>query len=469
MKKSVLLISILFIHFISYSQIWEKVKAGGEFSIGIKSDGSMWGWGFNGNGQLGLSTENTYFYIPVQISESKDWIDIAAGGFHTLALKSEGTLWGTGLNAVGEINEGTNTQYETFVQIGTDTDWVALDASEYSSYAIKHDGSLWAWGYNFNAELGVGDTINRNTPTRVGTDNDWKSISCGGLFCLGIKTDKSLWRWGLNIQKDSTTYLYNKMMSPVPILPYNNWKMVSSGYQTIFALNENGTIWGYGSNINFALGDSSVDFSNDFIQITQDSNWQFIEAGASFTFAINDAGELYGWGNNILGQLGFYDGENMIPVPAHIGSDNGWKYISAGKGFILNNGLYGMHTLALKQDSNYLCVAGANYIGQLGLGYTSNTPTTSFTCSVYNTIDNTTLTDEQLNVFPNPANSVIHIENYDGIIRHIDIYDLVGKKIQQSEINNSQASLDISALQTGIYIAQIQTSKGVTNKKFIKQ
>lgn len=447
----------------SYSQVWEKVKAGSEFSLAIKSDGTLWGWGYNANGQLGISSNYQSVSTPTRIDNDKNWKDIAVGSYHSIALKEDGTIWGAGFSGNGQVGAGSNTQYEEFVQIGTDTDWVYVEAGYGCSFAIKKDSSLWAWGYNGEGQLGVGDLIDRYSPTQIGSDNVWKNISCGGLFVVGIKYDNSLWRWGLYITKDSSEYIYENIVNPFCVNE-DNWIMASAGFQTIFAIKENGTLWAYGDNINYALGDSSITFTDEFIPVTHDSNWHYIEAGSVFTFAINNSGELYAWGNNMYGQLGLNIEELYITTPMQVDNNTDWRTISAAKGLLYNNYIYGMHSLALKKDYSMICVAGANYSGQLGLGFINNTANAPFICSKTD-IKEIQHSENKIRIYPNPACNQIVIDNNSIIINLIHIYDMFGRKVKSYQINDTKILQDISDLKTGIYVIKVETEEGIHIRK----
>lgn len=464
MKKILFLLLGVFLYNNGFSQGWEKIKAGSEFTLGIKSDGSLWGWGFNGNGQLGMSVINQSLTSPTKISDDMDWKEIAAGSFHSLAIKKNGTLWGSGLNANGQVGAGSEAQYEEFVQIGTDTDWVSIEAGYVSSYAIKKDGSLWAWGYNYNGQLGLGHSNDIYVPTRVGSDNDWQSLSCGGLFVLGLKKDKSLWQWGYYVTMDSSGYIYDNILHPYCVDSNDNWIMVSAGFVHAFALKENGTLWTYGDNTNYALGDTSIIFTNEFTQITQNNNWKYVECGSLYTFALNNQGELYAWGNNMYGQLGI-DNENMfVKTPAKVSNETEWQIVSAAKGYIYGEYIYGMHSMALKNDSNLICVAGANYVGQLGLGYANNDPNAPFICSSLN-IENKQLINPSISIFPNPASDQLNINAFESNIQDVVMYDIMGKEIRRYSVNNNLTTLDVYGLHSGLYILRIKTEEGLLTRK----
>jgi alpha-tubulin suppressor-like RCC1 family protein len=121
--------------------------------------------GRNDYGQLGDGT-NFDKNLPTQTSE-EDWICTSAGYRHSLAIKSNGTLWAWGLNTYGEIGNGTTINTNIPIQIGTANDWYYVSAHGNHSLAIKNDGTLWAWGYNYNGQLGNGSTLNSTVPIQI--------------------------------------------------------------------------------------------------------------------------------------------------------------------------------------------------------------------------------------------------------------------------------------------------------------
>ena len=107
---------------------------------------------------------------------------ISAGGFHTMALKSDGSLWAWGPNSRGALGDGTTVDKLSPVQITADTDWVSISAGGFHTMALKSDGSLWAWGANATGALGDGTTGDKLSPVQIGADTDWVSISAGGTI-----------------------------------------------------------------------------------------------------------------------------------------------------------------------------------------------------------------------------------------------------------------------------------------------
>jgi hypothetical protein len=123
---------------------------------------------------------------------------VDAGGNFTVALKSNGTLWAWGMNSVGQLGTGNTTQQNSPVQVGSDADWIVVKAGGSHVIALKANGTLWAWGNNGSGQLGDGTTTNRLSPIQVGTGNNWVSIAAGYTTSAAINGSKALWMWGAN-------------------------------------------------------------------------------------------------------------------------------------------------------------------------------------------------------------------------------------------------------------------------------
>jgi alpha-tubulin suppressor-like RCC1 family protein len=214
---------------------WIKVSAGSNHSIAKKSDGSIWSWGFNGHGELGHN-DTTTRSSPVQIGAGTDWAEISAGCYFTLATKTNGSLWAWGDNADGNLGNGANADIRSPIQIGTLTNWSKVSAcigpQGYAhSLAVKTDGTLWAWGRNDFGQLGDGTTTNKNSPIQIGTGSNWADVAGGHVFSLALKNDGTVWAWGRNESGqfgDGTTV--NKS-SPVQIGSVNiTYRKLAAGW-----------------------------------------------------------------------------------------------------------------------------------------------------------------------------------------------------------------------------------------------
>ena len=447
----------------SIAQNWKEIKTGSEFSIGIKEDGTLWSWGFNGNGQLGNPTAKNNETSPIQIGNDTNWKTIAAGGFHALAIKNDGTLWGWGLNNNKQVIDDELVSLNSPEQIGSDTDWEFVEACYVSSFAIKNDGTLWAWGYNGNGELGVNDCVEHSQPTQVGTAK-WKAVSAGGLITMGIQENNTLWRWGTNYTYSDTSGYSSTIDSfPVQVGTDVDWNAVSVGFEFALALKEDGTLWACGDNTNKQLGYDTL-FANDFFQTATEHNWKKIEVGSCFSYAINDNDNLYAWGNNLYGQLGLNLGNN-VSVPTLV-PDMGTniKQIAAAKGMMVSggSGLYGLSAFVLKEDNSFCC-AGANYIGQLGIGMISTNKTTKFICNYPLAITDYTISSDEITIFPNPATSYFTVTNAQDA--QIILYNVLGQIICKQYSPEEQIVIPTENIPQGVYFLRIEKgNKPITRK-----
>ena len=134
------------------------MAAGSGHSLAVRSDGTVWAWGYNAFGQLGdgSTTDRTRIVLVERLNSV---VDVAAGANHSLALRSDGTVWTWGLDSSG--------QYTLPMQVQGVSGVVAVATSGSHSLALRSDGTLWAWGYNPYGQLGDGTTSNRTVPVRV--------------------------------------------------------------------------------------------------------------------------------------------------------------------------------------------------------------------------------------------------------------------------------------------------------------
>jgi uncharacterized protein (TIGR02145 family) len=181
---------------------WSAVAAGEKCSFAIKTDGTLWGFGHFKILDSRLRDVTVFNYsVPTQIGTAKNWSKVYANLGHVILLGTDGTLWGFGDNSSGELGINTKDDYKTTpVQIGTDKNWEKVAVGYSHTMAIKTDGTLWAWGKNVYGELGNNAAWSERNPApiRIGTANNWKSVSAGDGFTAGITSDGVLWTWGKN-------------------------------------------------------------------------------------------------------------------------------------------------------------------------------------------------------------------------------------------------------------------------------
>ena len=342
---------------------WNMVS-GCSHTLATKTTGTLWAWGDNLQGQLGLGDFITARSSPVQVGTNTDWSSVSVNYATTLAIKTTGSLWAWGSNGSGQLGQGNTTARSSPVQIGTDTDWSKVSSGQGHTVAIKTTGSLWAWGYSGNGQLGQGNTTARSSPVQVGTGTDWASVSGGPRHTVAIKTTGTLWAWGGNGIGQLGLGDFTGRSSPVQVGTDTNWASVSVGgtnSATAFtmAIKTTGTLWAWGNNGNGQLGLGDVTLRNSPVQVGTGTDWASTANGHFHTLAIKTTGTLWAWGRNRYGALGTGLTDYTIS-PTQLGT--GWSYISAGFN----------QTLAIKSNGTLWSWGTNTTSGQLGLGDVTN-------------------------------------------------------------------------------------------------
>ncbi len=450
---------------------YNKTSCGTEYTLALRSDSTLWGFGMNQNRQLG-NDSITMTDTAMSILPDTKWVEVAAGAFHTLAIDKDGKMWGWGLNAVGELGGGIVNDTGTLPTIvgGTQT-WKAVSAGYLHSLAIRTDGTLWATGWNVFSQLGGGDTNTVFTWRQVGTDNNWSGISAGGAASYAIKTDGSLWGWGINMNGEiGLNNTSNSVVTPTRIGTANNWKSVSSGFEFVTALKTDGTLWSTGFNGNNNLGRTTSGlFDSVFAQINTDTNWSSVAAGSSFGLAIKTDGTLWGWGYNQYGQLG--SGSTAMSQPlTQSGSENDWAFISCARGATSGSTVFGVHSAGLKTNATTICTTGGNYIGQLGNGHTSTAPQSNFDCSISQINPNgvaDVAKNGELTLYPNPASNELFVTNTAKNSTY-EINDMTGRSLLKGVVYQG-APIQLQLLMPGTYTIKIVSNGTATFKVFTKE
>jgi len=216
---------------------WSLIDGGNATFVAIKTDGTLWIWGDNSQGQLGLNDVNVSKSSPTQVGSGTDWSKINAGGNHILAIKTDGTLWAWGLNNAGQVGNNSVSNRSSPVQVGSSTTWSQINTGPGSTLSLstKTDGTLWSWGSNFTGQLGHGDTVYRSSPTQVGVATTWSQISVGQRTVGTIKTDGTLWTWGSNVSGVLGNNSVVNRSSPVQVGSSTTWNLVNVGSYSVIA------------------------------------------------------------------------------------------------------------------------------------------------------------------------------------------------------------------------------------------
>lgn len=434
---------------------WSKVKAGVSNGIAIKTDGSLWAWGRNNEGQLGDGTTVNKF-SPIQVGTLTTWTQVSASNFSSFAIRNDNTIWSWGRNQYGKLGLGDTLNKSSPIQVGTLTNWQSLSnlgPGTDTTHALKSDGTLWGWGLNTNAQIGDSSTVNKSSPVQIGTLTNWAAIAndsfssvfvdtsgvvyqtgfatatatlangaiatvsspvqigtgygttlaAAGLGIGGngaimmlktggkayawglhsastpmavsqaivttptqleetgwaseyVKNDGSLWMWGLNSSGQLGTGNTLSRFVPQQIGTLTDWSKVSVYSNNTAAIKTNGSLWTWGLGAGGALGTGSTVARSSPVQVGTLTNWASVSAGASYCIAIKTDGTLWSWGLNSSGQLGDGTTTNKSS-PVQIGTLTNWTYAVA----------YGISSFAARSDGT-LWAWGENSNGQLGNG-----------------------------------------------------------------------------------------------------
>ena len=229
---------------------WKSASKSYGMVVASKTDGTLWSWGYNYFGQLGHNqTANSNYSSPTQIGSGTDWngaqYTFKSGRIFTGALKTNGTLWIWGQNDGGKLglNAPENSRQSSPTQI-PGTTWSLLTLGNISSGAIKTDGTLWMWGKGNKGCLGYNDRDDRSSPVQI-PGTTWRSINMANEVSVGTKTDGTMWAWGVNTYGQLAQNDRTNRSSPVQV-PGTNWNKVTGTNTGIVATKTDGTMWGWG-------------------------------------------------------------------------------------------------------------------------------------------------------------------------------------------------------------------------------
>ena len=295
---------------------WSKIGVGNVFAGATKTDGTMWSWGNQSRGGLGLNEGSAlYRSSPCQIGGADNWSDIFIGRAMCLATRTNNTLWSWGYNSPGgQLGLNDETARSSPTQIPGTTWTQPRNGGNHigASGCLRTDNSLWTWGDNEGGRLGHNNTTNYSSPRQL--PGTWADFDvCGGdaniNAMIGVKTNGELWTWGysedgaLGLNEGDVTY-----SSPKQVGTDTTWATgahsVAMGAGHSFGIKTDGSLWAWGRNTYAALGTPGNVARSSPIQVGTDTNWSQVHCKESSVAAIRTNGQLWVWGRNNRGQLG---------------------------------------------------------------------------------------------------------------------------------------------------------------------
>ena len=319
---------------------WCQVSGGYKHSVGVRTNGTAWSWGDGGDGRLGDNTTASKSSPVIVIGGFTDWCQVSAGDGSSLGVRQNGTAWGWGCNSVGQLGDNTGTARSSPVSVvGGFTDWCQIATNTNSavphSLAVRQNGTAWAWGSNSCGKLGDGTTTTRSSPVSViGGFTDWSQVDAGMCQSFGVRTNGTLWSWGYA----GTGVLGNgdtaAKSSPVSVVGgFTDWCQVSAGCIHTMAVRTGGTLWAWGFNECGQLGNNIAGFSDNTSPVSVRggfTDWCQISAGGKHSLGVKQDGTAWGWGAGGASQLGDNTTDNKSSPVSVVGGFTDWCQVSAG-------------------------------------------------------------------------------------------------------------------------------------------
>ncbi len=351
------------------------IAAGGDHALAVASDGTVWAWGRNDYGQLGKGTSSSTYPVsgqyPVRAGALVGVQAVAAGYFHSLALKSDGTVWAWGHNDDGQLGDGTNSDRLSPVQVSglTEVRAVAARMIDFAypagpefSLALKQDGSVWMWG-----QPNVAGVAASTVPTQIATLPGATAIAAGDGHILVLAGNGTVWAWGANTYGQLGNANPATQLVLTQVSGLTGVTAIAAGTDDSFALKSDGTIWAWGYNSYGQLGDGTTTNQSTPVQVVGPggtgtlTGTVSIAAGTDHTLAVRQDGSVWNWGSGGHGELGngTYTYSNSIPIQVlgynGVGLLSGASVVAGGN----------WHSLALASDGSISAWGEGSY-GQIG-------------------------------------------------------------------------------------------------------
>jgi alpha-tubulin suppressor-like RCC1 family protein len=301
------------------SNVW--AVAGGQYhTVAADTNGTVWTWGLNNQGQLGDGT-SAERHVPMALSGVGNVVAVAAGQSHTLAVRSNGTVWTWGYNNYGQLGIGFSGGTTNWpVQAVGLTQVIGVAAGASHSVALRSDETVWTWGYNGNGQLGrIG---NQTVPKQVNGLSNVVAIAAGQYHTVALCADGTVWTWGNNGYGQLGRSGNNAL--PGQVSGLSNVVAIAAGQYHTLAVTATGQVYAWGRNDNGQLGlGASGGYQTTPQLVSSLSGVSAISAGGQYSLAVQGAGVIWAWGVNTYGQIG--DGTTttrLSPTMVHTAFDS---------------------------------------------------------------------------------------------------------------------------------------------------
>lgn len=343
---------------------WTAITGGIDASCGLRANESLWCWGSDSSGQIGDGGSGSRVQpLPVRVAPGTTWGSVSVGDTHVCGVQTDGSLWCWGGNKNGQLGDGTRVTRLSPTRVGGATDWTTVSAGSQHTCAIKNDGTAWCWGANGTGALGNGTLDASRVPVEVMSNGLWESISAGYRHTCGVQTTGTAWCWGWNLDGQlgvGHTHRPFRTTTPRQLKGGGSWSpAVAAGFETSCGVQIDGSLWCWGNGYAGALGQGNQKSHVKPTRVGSDSDWSQVSIGYFHVCASMTSGALWCWGNNDDGEVG--DGTKAARLsPVRVAPGAHWT--TPGVGFL--------HSCAIRSNGTAWCW-GYNHYGQLGNGSTS--------------------------------------------------------------------------------------------------
>ncbi|MED0757677.1 hypothetical protein P4S93_00735 [Aneurinibacillus thermoaerophilus] len=291
---------------------------GNGYSLALTKDGTIYAWGSNKYGQLGLGEgAGAFVKTPTRVLEVRDIASIAGGQGHAFAVKNDGTVYAWGRNNEGQLGDDTTKDRYIPVRIDDLKGISRIVMGTNHIIAFQRSGNMYAWGNNDFGQLGNGSNDASKTPVQVNFLSDVQQLFTVGDSNFALKSDGTVWAWGKNDEGQLGDGTRENRLMPVKIEVLTKIKMISVSEDHGLALDEDGKVWAWGKNNQGQLGIGKTEGKESSVpvQVGKLSNIKQVYAKSGSSFAIGEDGTVWAWGENGAGQLGEGTAKNQ-PAPA---------------------------------------------------------------------------------------------------------------------------------------------------------
>lgn len=349
---------------------FESAALGASHSCAIRLDGTLWCWGSNGAGQLGVPTASCTLgpdgdscLSPQRVGDASDWTAVTAGADQTCGIRGDGSLWCWGNNSWGQLGLGWGVpSAESPTRVGSDSDWASVTLGDFAhTCGVRNDGSLWCWGLNHTRQVYNGPACIDTgclSPRKIGTQTDWSGAGLGWSHTCARHTNGLVDCWG------DLPGGVGWRPNPETVAGISDWETIAGYADRACGIRRDRSLWCWGNNDTGQLGVSDPAVCPNSlcpspVRVTSNAEWSNVALGESHACGVDGLGAVWCWGSNTHGQLGLGDLQTRT-VPRSLGTSRTWTTVAGGEN----------HTCAIAADDSLHCWGNNDY-GQVGIGATA--------------------------------------------------------------------------------------------------